>query len=452
MANLLRMVAHVPGLPAVKPGAGWVLSGLAVLLAVGAIIVPEAAEPRRERAPEAQAADPLLERARALHRQVPLIDGHNDYPVQLRWRVERDLDRLDISQPQPDIDTDVERLRQGGVGGLFFSAYAAIRGRSAITPPEAVRGALEQIDVIHRVVARYPDTFEQAFTADDMERIFRSGKIGAFIGLEGGHHIDSSLAALRMFYRLGVRYMTLTWNHHTPWADSWFEPPKHQGLTRFGEEVVREMNWLGMLVDIAHVSADTMEDVLQVTEAPVIISHGSPRALADSGRNAPDRIIRMLPANGGVLMVFFMQQYSSHDGIRDAAEQQTERQRLADIHGDDEAAVRAGMEAWRLAHPVPRVTTAHIVDNIDHVRRVAGIDHVGLGSDFDGGANVLGLEDVSKFHNLTVELLRRGYSDEDVKKVLGLNVLRALRGAEAVAERLQQTRPASAALIGQLDR
>ena len=449
MARLIRTAARASSRFRVTPGVGFVLSGLAVALVVGASLFSEAAAPSLDRASAVQDPEPLLERAQALHGQVPLIDGHNDFPFQLRRRAGRDLDKLDISQPQPSISTDIERLRRGGVGGLFFSAYAAIRGRGAIGPQEAVRGALEQIDVIHRIVARYPDTFEQAFTADDMERIFRSGKIGVFIGLEGGHHIDSSLAALRTFYRLGVRYMTLTWNHHTPWADSWFEPPKHDGLTRFGEEVVGEMNRLGMLVDIAHVSADTMEDVLRFTEAPVIISHGSPRALADTGRNVPDRVLRMLAANGGVLMVFFMQQYSTEDGIRDAAQLASERERLAGIHGDDEAAVRDGLDAWRQAHPVPRVTIAHIADNIDHIRRVAGIDHIGIGSDFDGGANVLGLEDVSTFPNLTVELLRRGYSDEDVKKILGLNVLRALRGAEAVAERLQGTRPPSAALIEQ---
>jgi membrane dipeptidase len=431
------------------------LSGLVLFAAIGGVALatrPLVAEPALEPAQPAQASDAFLERARALHRQVPLIDGHNDYPFALRQRAARDLGKLDITSAQPDIATDIERLRQGGVGGLFFSAYAAIQGQNAVSPPEAVRGALEQIDVIHRIMARYPNTFEQAFTADDMERIFRSRKIGAFIGLEGGHHIDSSLSALRMFYRLGVRYMTLTWNHHTPWADSWLPPPEHQGLTRFGEEVVREMNWLGMLVDISHVSIGTMEDVLRVTEAPVIFSHGSARALADVGRNAPDHILKMLPKNGGVMMVFFMQQYSSEEGARHAADQQAERQRLAALHPNDQAAVRAGMEAWQKAHPMPEVSVKHVADNIDHLRRVAGIDHIGIGSDFDGGAKLVGLEDVSKFHNLTAELLRRGYSDDDVKKILGLNILRALRNAEAVARRLQAQRQASAALIEQLDR
>jgi membrane dipeptidase len=285
-----------------------------------------------------------------------------------------------------------------------------------------------------------------------MMRIFKSGKMGGFIGLEGGHHIDSSLAVLRMFYKLGVRYMTLTWNDRNPWADTWYLPPEHGGLTKFGEEVVKEMNWLGMLVDIAHVHEQTMEKVLRVTEAPVIISHGSARALGDVGRNAPDTIIRQLPKNGGVLMVFFMQEYTTTAGARHADLQTAERERLVKLHPNDQAAVRAGIEAWRKDHPAPRTTVTDVADVIDHIRKVASIDNIGLGSDFDGGANVVGLEDVSKFPNLTAELLRRGYSDDDIKKILGLNVLRAMRGAEDVARRLQKQRPASAATIEQLDK
>ncbi len=396
--------------------------------------------------------EPFLERAWALHREVPLIDGHNDYPFQLRQRAKNDIDKLDISKSQPAIANDIERLRRGGVGGMFWSAYAPISGQGALADPhEAVRGALEQIDVIHQIWERYPDTFEQALTADDMMRIFRSGKMGGFIGVESGHHIDSSLGALRMFYKLGVRYMTLTWNDPVPWADTFFLPPKHGGLTRFGEEVVREMNRLGMLVDIAHVHEQTMEDVLRITEAPVIISHGSARALGDIGRNAPDSIIRLLPKNGGVLMVFFMQQYTTTAGVRHAEAQTAERQRLAKLHPNDTKAVRVGLEAWRKEHPAPRTSVTDVADVIDHIRKVAGIDYIGIGSDFDGGANIVGLEDVSKFPNLTAELLRRGYSDEDVKKILGLNVLRALRGAETVAKRLQKERRPSPALIEQLD-
>ena len=336
---------------------------------------------------------------------------------------------------------------------MFWSAYAPISGQQALADPrEAVRGALEQIDLIHQIWARYPEWFEQALTADDMMRIFKSGKMGGYIGVESGHHIDSSLAVLRMFYKLGVRYMTLTWNDKSPWADTWFSPPEHGGLTKFGEAVVKEMNWLGMLVDIAHVHEQTMEDVLRVTEAPVIISHGSARALGDVGRNVPDSIIRQLPKNGGVLMVFFMQSYTTTAGARHADAQGAERQRLATQHGNDQAAIRAGLETWRKAHPAPRTSVTDVADVIDHIRKTASIDNIGLGSDFDGGANIVGLEDVSKFPNLTAELLRRGYSDDDVKKVLGLNVLRAMRGAEDVAKRLQKQRQASPALISQLDK
>ena len=394
-----------------------------------------------------------LDRARALHREVPLIDGHNDYPFQIRQRANRDLTKLDISVPQRDISTDIERLRRGGVGGMFWSAYAPISGELALADPhEAVRGALEQIDVIHRLWARYPETFEQALTADDMMRIFKSGKMGGFIGVEGGHHIDSSLAVLRMFYKLGVRYMTLTWNDRNPWADTWFFPPEHGGLTRFGEEVVKEMNWLGMLVDIAHVHERTMEDVLRVTEAPVIISHGSARAVGDVGRNVPDSIVSQLPKNGGVLMVFFMQAYTTTAGARHADAQTAERERLLKLHPNDQPAVRGGLEAWRKVHPAPRTSVTDVADAVDHIRKVASIDNIGLGSDFDGGANIVGLEDVSKFPNLTAELLRRGYSDNDIKKILGLNVLRAMRAAEDVAKRLQKQRPASSATIEQLDK
>jgi membrane dipeptidase len=430
---------------------GVLLLGITIGLRTGRIHMAVAVDAELEQAGEPYEA--FLERARALHRQVPLIDGHNDYPFQLRQQAGRDLERLDITQPQPRIATDIERLKRGGVGGLFFSAYAPISGQGALgNPREAVRGALEQIDVIHRITERYPNVFEQALTADDMLRIFRTGKLGWFIGLEGGHHIDSSLSALRMFYRLGVRYMTLTWNDRIPWADTWFFPPEHGGLTKFGEEVVREMNWLGMLVDIAHVHEQTMEDVLRVTEAPVIISHGSARALGDVGRNVPDSIVSQLPKNGGVLMVFFMQQYTTTAGARHAQAQTAERERLVKLTSNDQEAVRAGLDVWRKDHPAPKTSVTDVANVIDHIRKVASIDNIGLGSDFDGGANVVGLEDVSKFHNLTAELLRRGYSDDDIKKILGLNVLRALRGAEAVAKRLQKQRPASAALIEELDK
>jgi len=243
----------------------------------------------------------LLERARALHKRTPLIDGHNDFPMVLRERAERDLDKLDIKKPQPTIMTDIARLRTGGIGGQFWSVYVdpELQGQAAVT------ATLEQIDIVHQMMRRYPDTFELAVTADDVERIFKAGKIASLIGMEGGHSIDNSLAALRMFHRLGARYMTLTHSKNTAWADSATDDPKAGGLTSFGEEVVREMNWLGMLVDLSHVSPDTMEDAIRVSEAPVIFSHSSARALNDRPRNVPDNILQLLPKNDGVVMVTF---------------------------------------------------------------------------------------------------------------------------------------------------
>jgi membrane dipeptidase len=302
---------------------------------------------------------------------------------------------------------------------------------------QAVTATLEQIDIVYQMAARYPDVFEIARTADDVERIFRSGKIASLIGMEGGHSIDSSLGALRMFARLGARYMTLTHWKNVPWADSATDAPEHGGLTPFGEEVVREMNRLGMLVDLSHVSTATMEDALRVTQAPVIFSHSSARVLCDHPRNVPDAILRMLPRNGGVVMVSFVPGYTTPEAAAWDAAQEAEQARLEPLTPKDEPAVKAGMAAWLAAHPRPTVTLARVADHIDHIRAVAGIDHVGFGSDFDGISSApVGLEDVSTFPALTAELLRRGYSDDEVKKVLGLNLLRVMRAAEAAAGRL----------------
>jgi membrane dipeptidase len=377
----------------------------------------------------------LMARARALQAQVPLIDGHNDYPWAVRENDPgRDLAALDIRERQPKTMTDIPRLRAGGVGGQFWSVYvpADLAGHGAVT------ATLEEIDTVYRMIARYPDTFELALTADDVERIFKQGRIASLIGLEGGHSIDSSLGALRMFYRLGARYMTLTHSQDVPWADSSTDTPKNGGLSAFGEEVVREMNRLGMLVDLSHVSPDTMKDALRVAEAPVIFSHSSARALCDVPRNVPDDVLRMLPANGGVVMVTFVPGFISQEVADYETRADAERTRLQQAHPSDEAAVRDGLSAWRTSHPAPRATLSQVADHIDHIRKVAGIDHIGLGSDFDGITTVVeGLEDVSTYPNLTAELLRRGYSDEDVKKILGLNVLRVMRQAERVAARLQ---------------
>jgi len=357
-----------------------------------------------------QGGDPLA-RARALHREVPLIDGHNDYPWKLReHNAERDLNRLDIRVAQPTLHTDIPRLRQGGVGGQFWSVYVPVK----LQGPAAVLATLEQIDVVHRMARRYPDTFELATTAGDVERIFKAGRIASLIGMEGGHAIDSSLALLRMFHAAGARYMTLTHSANVRWADAATDKPRLGGLSRFGEEIVREMNRLGMLVDLSHTSPDTMLDALRVSEAPVIFSHSNARALHDHPRNVPDEVLRLLPRNGGVVMATFVPGFL----------------------------VRGG-----------KATLADVANHMDHLRKVAGADHVGIGSDFDGIESVpAGLEDVSTFPALTAELLRRGWPEPDVRKALGLNVLRVLRRAEAAAARLQQSREPSTATIEGLDK
>ena len=395
--------------------------------------------------PSAQAPDAaLLERARALHKQVPLIDGHNDYPWAVRENVQRDVDKLDIRQSQPTIHTDIARLKAGGVGGQFWSVYvpAELQGQAAVT------ATLEQIDIVHRMMRKYPETFELALTADDVERIFKKGKIASLIGMEGGHSIDNSLGTLRMFHRLGARYMTITHSKNIPWADAATDTPKLAGLSGFGEEVIREMNWLGMLVDLSHVSPETMADAIAVTQAPVIFSHSSARALNDVPRNVPDDVLKLLPKNGGVVMVTFVPGFLSPKVTAWNKREADETARLQQQFPADENARKAGIEAWRKSNPVPRATVADAADHIDHIRKVAGIDHIGLGGDFDGITSVPeGLEDVSKYPMLTAELLRRGYKDEDIKKILGLNILRVMRAAEKVATRLQAERPPSAVLF-----
>jgi membrane dipeptidase len=366
-------------------------------------------------------------RAVALHKQTPLIDGHNDYPWALRGLdPARDLGKADITKAVPKLMTDVPRLRQGGVGAQFWSVYVP----GTMQGQEAVRTTLEQIDIVHRMTLRWPQVFEIAYTADDIERSFDAGRIGSLVGMEGGHSIDNSLATLRMMHALGAQYMTLTHNSNLRWADAAAEKPAVGGLSKFGEEVVREMNRLGMLVDLSHVSAETMEDALRVTAAPVIFSHSSARAICNVPRNVPDNVLKMVTKNGGVVMVTFVPGFIS--------------QAVADFDAKPEAE-RKGLTA-------PKATLSQVADHIDHIRKVAGIDHIGLGGDFDGITQVVaGLEDVSKYPDLTAELLKRGYQENDIKKILGQNVLRVMRQAEKVAAGLQKTRQPSTATIEQLD-
>ena len=389
--------------------------------------------------PAAEPPDRHLAEARRILKQVPLIDGHNDVPWQYRKRTSNDFSALDLAHDtaelQPAMHTDIPRLRAGRVGGQFWSVYVPTK----LSGAEAVQATIEQIDVVHRMCARYPETLELALTADDVERIHRKGRIASLIGMEGGHSINNSLATLRMMYRLGARYMTLTHVKNTDWADAAGDEAKHNGLTPFGEDVVREMNRLGMLVDLSHVTDDTMRDALRVSKAPVIFSHSNARACCDHVRNVPDEVLRLTATNGGVVMVCFLPSYVNEVDRKDAELAKVEGDRLMELHGEDVAKVNAGMAEWRKTHPDPNAATlSDVADHIDHIRKVVGVDHIGVGGDFDGfTGGVKGLEDVSKYPDLLAELLRRGYSKDDVKKIAGLNVLRALRGAERVAQELQ---------------
>ena len=362
---------------------------------------------------QAQSADPLMTRAMQLLKDAPIIDGHNDYPWAVREKAKGDVDALDMRKPQPTLMTDFARLRAGGVGGQFWSVYVPgdMQKAQGISP---VTATLEQIDIVHRMMAKYPDTLELALTADDIVRIRKSGKIASLIGMEGGHSIDASVAVLRNMYRLGARYMTLTHNVNLSWVDAAAETPVVHGLTPLGEDILREMNRLGMLIDLSHVSPEVMQAALKVSTAPVIFSHSNARAVSDVGRNVPDAILTQLPKNGGVVMVTFVPSFSS--------------QAVADYNKKD--------DAFKKANPAPRATVADVANHIDHIRKIAGIDHIGIGGDFDGIEDVvLGLEDSSKYPNLIVELLKRGYTDADIKKITNENIIRALRAAEAAAKK-----------------
>ncbi|HEX6751334.1 MAG TPA: dipeptidase [Longimicrobium sp.] len=391
----------------------------------------------------------LLARARRLHEQVPMVDGHNDLPWEIRQNGYLDLARMNPDGPLPRNHTDVARLRAGGVGGVFWAAYVPVETIGRVPGPARV--ALEQIDLIHRMAERSPD-MELALTAADVERIHREHHIAALIGIEGGHAIENSLGALRQMYGMGARYMTLTHTSTIDWADAATDSAKHGGLTRFGEEVVREMNRLGMLVDLSHVSPGTMSDAIRVSQAPVIFSHSSARAITDVPRNVPDSILAHLKENGGIVMVNFYSGFVEPNAVSLTRESYAVQARANQLYPSDAAARERYVADWRRQNPMPRGTIRTVADHIDHIVKVAGIDHVGYGSDYDGVTSLpVGLEDVSRFPYLTAELLRRGYSDADVRKVLGENILRVMRQAETVAARLQRERPASTAQIDVMD-
>ncbi len=374
----------------------------------------------------------LTDEARKIHRSALLIDGHNDLPWELRKRGSLMFDKLDISKPQENLQTDIPRLRKGGVGAQFWSVWVPA---STAYDGSALTTTLEQIEMVHAMIDHYPETFERALTANDIERIHKSGKIASMIGVEGGHCIQNSLNVLGQLYKLGARYMTLTHSDTLDWADSATDEFRNGGLTPFGEDVVREMNRLGMMVDISHVSPDTMKHVLRVTEAPIIFSHSSARAVADHPRNVPDDVLKLVAKNDGVVMVNFFSGFVVPAAADNYSQSFAYRREQEKLLGDDKVAIDAAVAKWRLPRPMPRGTIHDLIDHIDHIVEVAGIDHVGIGSDYDG-VSVLPtqLEDVSSYPLITQALLDRGYSEEDIVKVLGKNLLRVMRQVEQVAE------------------
>ncbi len=428
----------------------WIRSAVIMVAVVTASAVPALAAdtPKPWTPPDAA----LIEKARRLLDRVPLVDGHNDVPWELRERVKNHLGQLDLrtdtGKLKKPMQTDIPRLRTGGLGAQFWSVYIPADKAG----PGAVGLVMEQMDVVHRLTEIYPDTFEMATTADDIVRIHKAGRIASLIGMEGGHSIDNSLGVLRQLYAAGARYMTITHSKNVDWADSGTDKPEHGGLTKFGEEVVREMNRLGMLVDLSHVSPATMKDALAVAKAPVIFSHSSAKALDAHPRNVPDDVLRLVPANGGVVMVTFVPSFLSEEVRAWNAEDAAAEARLKALHPDSPDQVKSELEAWVKAHPSPKATLAQAADHIEHVRKIAGVDHVGIGSDFDGITSTpVGLEGVDDYPVLLAELLRRGWTDEEIGKLAGLNVLRVMRDAEAAAVRLRKERPASDALIEELD-
>lgn len=376
----------------------------------------------------------LTERAKQLHAESMLFDGHNDLPWAFRKLGMPPFTKVDIAKSQPDLHTDIDRLRTGGVKAQFWSVYVPsdtrLRG-------ESLQTTMEQIDFVHRMVKHYPETFQLCLNAEDVEQAIAKGKIASLIGMEGGHSIENSINNLRRLHRLGARYMTLTHSATLAWADSATDEAKHGGLTPFGEEVVLEMNRLGMLVDLSHVSDETMRDALRVSRAPIIYSHSSARSRGDHVRNVPDDVLPLVRDNGGVIMVNFYSGYISPEAVAQRRKRDVYRKEL-EAAGQDATEVDQQLAAWDVKHPMARGSVHDVVDHIDHLVKHAGIDHVGIGSDYDGiGTVPRQLEDVSTYPVITQELLNRGYSEQSIHQILGKNVLRVLHEAEAVAKKMR---------------
>lgn len=402
---------------------------LAVLVLVP--FAPAADDPK----PTSRKPVVVSDEARAIHQLAPVFDGHNDLPWALRDKKDLSFREYDLTKPQAKLHTDLTKIKAGGVGAQFWSAYVPV---DLAKKGVAVTTTLEQIDTIHRLCAKYPDHLEMAYTTADIARIRKAGKVASLIGVEGGHSIDNSLGVLRTYHALGVRYMTLTHSESLDWADSATDAPKANGLSPFGEQVVLEMNRLGMLVDLSHVSPDTMKAALKVTKAPVIFSHSSARAVADHPRNVPDDVLKLVKANGGVVMVNFFSGFVVPEGARAMRKMFDVSRELRKKYPKAEE-FEAAMKAWVKDNDYPAGTVHDVADHIDHIVKVAGIDHVGIGSDYDGiGRTPNQLENVATYPNLTQALLDRGYKKDDILKILGGNVLRVFAEAEKVSGSLRK--------------
>ena len=392
-----------------------------------------------------------IDQAIEILESVPLFDGHNDVPWQYRNRVGykfSELDFYDTTHLDRPMHTDINRLREGRVGAQWWSVYVS----AAVPENEAVKQTLEQIDFVHRMIEKYPDHFELALTADDVERIFAAGKIASLIGMEGGHSIANSLATLRMMYDLGARYMTITHNRTLDWADAAGDDPQHDGLTEFGEEVIREMNRLGMMVDLSHTTPATMKDAIRVSEAPIMFSHSNARALSGHPRNVPDDVLQLTKENNGIVMVTFVETFTSEERRVFFAERAAYQSKMQYLYPGEPDSVSLYMQQWDSEREAPKSTLEQVADHIDHIRNQIGVDYIGIGGDYDGIPTLpLGLEDVTTYPDLFAELLARGYSDEDLRKIAGLNMLRVLRDAEEVSARLRSERGPSEVLITDFD-
>jgi len=390
----------------------------------------------------AQSTDAANEaRVRQILRRTPLIDGHNDLPWAIRQGFENDVHGVDLTTDlsmSTRLHTDIPRLREGGVGAQFWSVYVP----ASMTQLQAAKATFEQIDTVKRIIGGYPQVFELATTADDIVRIHRQGKIASLIGMEGGYSIDDSLGLLREFHRAGARYMTLTHSKSTNWADAGTDAPKWNGLNGFGEEVVKEMNRIGMMVDLSHVSAETMRDAIRISEAPVIFSHSSALGVTGHPRNVPDDVLASMKTNGGIVMVTFVPGFISEQVREWGANRSAEQARLNSLHPGDPERVRRELTQWTSANPQPRATLDDVVAHIQYVRDKAGIDHVGLGGDFDGVDSLpLEVEAVDAYPRILGRLMANGWTESDIRKISGENMLRVMRGVEAVAARKQSERP-----------